>query len=284
MKETIFDVNGIKLNVKQAGQGPALLLMHGWLGTSYHWRKLVPLLEKSFSLIMPDMRGHGDSSKPTSGYDAANLVEDMRELLKQLKVTKAFVAGHDMGALPAFIFASKYPAEVAGLIYIDEPLPTVNLPHLTSFTEETRGGYWHFSFNSWPQLPENLIAGKEEFFFRYMTQLMIADKSAISDEDYKEYLRTYAAPGGIAGSVGWYRAMFETNEQFREAFNQKLTPPVLAIGGEYGTPYTFTQLQPYCETISGTVYEKCGHMVAEEEPIKLANDLIKFKSQIKDHK
>lgn len=272
--------NGIKLNYKITGSGPAILLMHGWFGTSYHWRRLAPLLEDKFTVIMPDMRGYGDSDKPADGYDAGNLVEDMRSLLKSLGIKKALIAGHDMGALPAFIFASQFPDEVAGLVYIDEPLPTVNLQHLTSFTEETKGGYWHFSFNTWPGLAELLITGKEEQFFKYMTSLMVANPKTFTEADYKEYLRTYAAPGGISGSVGWYRAMFKTNDQFREALSKKIKVPVMAVGGQYSTPFTFDQLKPYCENIIGYTYENCGHMVAEEQPERLAKDTINFYQKI----
>ncbi len=279
MKDSQAVVNGVRLNYKLTGSGPALLLMHGWFGTSYHWRRLAPLLEKNFTVIMPDMRGYGDSEKPAEGYDAANLVEDVRALLKQLGHKQAYVAGHDMGALPALIFAARFPEEVKGLIYIDEPLPTVNLQHLTSFTEETRGGYWHFSFNTWPGLAELLIEGREEKFFRYMTSLMVANKAAISEDDYKEYLRTYAAPGGITGSVGWYRAMFKTNEQFREALKVKIKPPVFAVGGQFSTPFTFEQLKPFCDHITGAIYENCGHMVAEEQPERLARDILNFTQQ-----
>ena len=114
-------VNGIRLHVRMAGEGQPVLLMHGWLGTSYSWRHVAPkLVAAGYQVICPDMRGNGDSDKPLSGYDGLTLVEDMRQMLPQLGVTgKVHVAGWDMGALPAYLFAATYPNEVASLTYID---------------------------------------------------------------------------------------------------------------------------------------------------------------------
>ncbi|MBL7748393.1 MAG: alpha/beta hydrolase [Chitinophagaceae bacterium] len=272
-------VNGIRIHVRYAGKGQAVLLMHGWLGTSYSWRHVAPkLIDAGYQVICPDMRGNGDSDKPISGYDGLTLVEDMRQLLFQLGVTgKVHVAGWDMGALPAYLFAATYPNETTSLTYIDEPLPSVNLHTLTTFTKENFGGFWHFGFNSADHLPELLIGGKERQFWNFLYSLMLFNPASITEEDKDEYMRTYAAAGGIRGSLGWYKEALVTTDQFAAAIAKgKLSMPVMGIGGQYGTPYTQSQLSVISDNVHGGIIPECGHMVAEEQPDALVKYLLEF--------
>jgi pimeloyl-ACP methyl ester carboxylesterase len=272
-------VNGIRLHVRMAGEGQPVLLMHGWLGTSYSWRHVAPpLVAAGYTVICPDMRGNGDSDKPMNGYDGLSLVEDMRQMLQQLGVTgKVHVAGWDMGALPAYLFAATYPSEVASLTYIDEPLPSVNLHTFTTFTKENHGGFWHFGFNSAEHLPELLIQGKERAFWDYLYSLMLYNPASITEADKDEYMRTYTGAGGIRGSVGWYKEALTTTDQFAAAIAKgKLSMPVMGIGGAYGSPFTHEQLSAISDNVQGGIIPDCGHMVAEEQPDKLVAYLLDF--------
>ncbi|GAA4277598.1 alpha/beta fold hydrolase [Aquimarina mytili] len=276
-------VNNTRLHIRKAGTGPPIILIHGWLGTSYTWRKVAPkLIKEGFMVVCPDMRGYGDSDKPEQGYDGLNLVEDLRGIIQQLDIKeKVHIIGWDMGALPTYLFASKYPEEVASITYLDEPLPSVNLHQFTTFTEENHGGYWHFGFNSAIDLPEILISGNERAFWNYLYGLMLYNPSAISEEDKDEYMRTYASKAGIRGSVGWYKDALTTTEQFAVAIkNGKIIVPVLALGGQYGSVYTHEQLKPYCESIVGGIIPNCGHMIAEERPEYLVTELLKFYEEL----
>lgn len=273
---------GVKLHYRTAGEGPTVLLVHGWMGTSYTWRHVAPaLVAAGYRVIAPDMRGYGDSDKPATGYDGLTLVEDLRQLLTQTAATgPVHVVGWDMGALPAFLLAAHHPAEVASLTYLDEPLPAVNLAEMTTFRQETYGGYWHFGFNHALDLPEVLITGREREFWQYLHGLMLFNPAAITDADRAEYLRTYAAPGGVRGSVGWYRDALTTTEQFAEVIARgKLTLPVLGLGGQYGTSYTYAQLATVAEHVEGGIIPNCGHMVAEEAPEYLTQALLAFFSR-----
>jgi pimeloyl-ACP methyl ester carboxylesterase len=270
---------GVKLHYRSAGEGNTVLLLHGWLGTSYTWRHVAPLLvEAGFRVVAPDMRGYGDSDKPSTGYDGLTLVEDVRQLLAQTASTSpVHVVGWDMGALPAFLYAAHFPSEVLSLTYLDEPLPGVNLADMTTFRKETFGGYWHFGFNHAADLPEMLISGHEREFWQYLHGLMLFNPASITDEDRQEYLRTYAGPGGIRGSVGWYRDALTTTDQFAEVIARgKLTLPVLGLGGQYGTSYVYDQMKAVAEHVEGGIIPNCGHMVAEEAPEFLANAMVSF--------
>jgi pimeloyl-ACP methyl ester carboxylesterase len=274
-----FTVNGVRLHVRIAGEGQPVLLLHGWLGTSYTWRHVAPLLvDEGYTVICPDMRGYGDSDKPGQGYDGLTLVEDLRQLLAQLgKEEKVHVVGWDMGALPAYLFAAHFPLEVASLTYLDEPLPAINLHLFTTFTRENYGGYWHFGFNNALDLPELLIKGREREFWNYLYDRMLYNPASITEEDKDEYMRSYCSAGGIRGSVGWYRDALTTTDQFKAAIARgKLQIPVLGIGGQYGSAYTHSQLNAISEHVEGGIIPDCGHMVPEEQPVALLQYLIPF--------
>jgi pimeloyl-ACP methyl ester carboxylesterase len=269
-------VNGVRLHVRTAGTGDPVLLLHGWLGTSYTWRKVAPTLAENFTVIMPDMRGFGDSDKPESGYDGLNQVEDMRQLLQQLELNTPHVVGHDMGTLPAYLYAATYPSEVKSLTYLDEPLPGFNLHEFTIFVRETFGGYWHFGFNHANDLAELLITGKERQFIDYLLNLMTYNPAAITEADKAEYLRTYAGAGGVRGSCGCYRAALDTADQFKTAGKTKLKLPVLAYGGQYGLPGTKEQMFLVAENVEGGIIPNCGHLIPEEVPDFLTEQLSAF--------
>jgi pimeloyl-ACP methyl ester carboxylesterase len=276
--ERALTPDGVRIHYRawREGTRPAVLLMHGWLGTSYTWRHVVPrLIEAGHPVIVPDMRGYGDSDKPASGYDGLSSVADVRAVLAAEKIARVHVVGWDMGALPAYLFAANHPNEVATLTYLDEPLPSVNLAQLTTFARETRGGYWHFGFNASPDLAELLIGGRERALLDYLWGLMLFDPSTITEADKQEYLRSYAGAGGVRGSVGWYRALLDTTDQIAAAVARgKLSLPVLGLGGQYGTPFTFDQLKVVAENLTGGVVPRCGHMLPEEAPAMLVEEML----------
>lgn len=161
-------VNGsVRLHYVMGGQGEPVLLWHGFLETWYCWRKIMPTLAEKYTVIAPDMRGYGDSEKPSSGYDARTLALDFRALVQQLGFREIFIVAHDMGAPPALVYAGEYPDEVRGLAYLDEPVLTEeNMQQVHKFTSDTlkNGGLWWWAFGLAADVPERLITGKEREF------------------------------------------------------------------------------------------------------------------------
>lgn len=271
--------DGILSHYVWGGAGDAkdvVLLLHGWLGTWYSWRKIMLPLAEKYTVIAPDMRGNGDSDKPETGYDALTMVEDVRKIVRELGFERLFVVGHDMGAPVAFCYAAKYQAEVRGLVYLDEPLIGYNLDEFTAFTPDNPRPYWWFGFHSQHNLAEMLVAGKEREYLNYQMTGMIADQRAITAEDKEEYLRTLTAPGGMRGSFGWYRHVFETAEQVRKLGKTKLKLPVLGLNGEFGHPNVAEQMKLVAENVSGGIISGSGHLIAEEKPDELVEELLKF--------
>lgn len=270
-------VNGVVLHYVIGGQGPALLLLHGWMGSWYSWRKVMPLLAKRFTVIAPDARGYGDSTKPYTGYDGLTVKEDMRQLVQSLGYRKVIAIGHDMGAPVALLYAAHHPDEVSGFGYLDEPLLGYNLDQFTAFRKENPFIYWWFAFNATDHVPALLWQGKEAQMVDFMISSMVADARSVSAEDKAEYVRGLLSPGGLHGSFGWYRESLRTSQQIVEATQgRKLATPVLAFNGEFGHPGVKAQFAEICTDIAGEVIPFCGHLVAEEQPEAVASQILHF--------
>lgn len=272
--------NGVLHHLAMGGSGPPIVLVHGWMGSWYHWRKLMPLLAKTHTVIAVDARGYGDSDKPESGYDGLTLVADLRGIASSLGLGPLIVAGHDMGALPALLYAAHYPSEVRALVYIDEPLPGYNLDRFTAFSKDNPFVYWWFAFNSLPHVPALMWAGKEDVLADYFLSSMAADPSSISSEDKAEYVRGLRKPGGLHGSFGWYRDVLKTADQIVEATRSKLQVPVLAINGQFGHPGVAEQMRLVADNVSGTTIPSCGHLPAEEQPEQTAKAILDFAASL----
>jgi pimeloyl-ACP methyl ester carboxylesterase len=273
-------INGINLHFAMAGSGPPIILVHGWLGTAYHWRKLMPLLSSAHTVVALDARGYGESDKPYSGYDGRTIASDILMLGERLGLQRPVVLGHDMGALPALLLAADHPDAVSGLVYVDEPLPGYNLDRFTAFNDENPFVYWWFAFNSQPHLPVTMWTGKEAELVDYFLTAMSADPGAISEADKAEYVRGLKKPGGLHGSFGWYRDVLLTGRQIREATQKKIRTPVLAINGQYGHPGVHEQMQLVAETVEGVTLAGCGHLCAEEKPREMADAILAFASRV----
>ena len=118
-------VNGVRINCKIGGQGPVVVLLHGYAETSHMWLPLMPLLAKGHTVIAPDLRGAGDSERPQGGYDKKTMANDIRELVHQLGYNQVSLVGHDIGLMVAYAYAAQYPAEVNKVVLVDAFLPGV---------------------------------------------------------------------------------------------------------------------------------------------------------------
>lgn len=271
--------NGVNLHYVIGGEGEPVLLWHGFLETWYCWRKVMPALAEQYTVIAPDMRGYGDSDKPEQGYDARTLAEDFRQLVQQFGFNQIHLVAHDMGAPPALVYASEYPDEVISLTYLDEPvLLKEPLQQIFKFAPETMqaGGLWWWTFCLTKEMPEKLIAGHEREFLTYFYNTYCYDPNTVSDA-IDEYLRTFAAPGGVSGAIGVYRAIFESIEQTEVLTQNKIKPPVLALGGEKSMgDRVKAMMQSVANIVSGSSIERCGHFIPDERPDYLVEQLFDF--------
>lgn len=269
--------NGVLMHVVTGGRGPALLLLHGWLGHWRSWRKVMPALAAHFTVIVPDARGYGDSAKPDAGYDGLTLKDDMRQLLHALGHHEAYVMGHDMGAPVALLYAAHHPDEVLGVGYFDEPLLGFNLERFTAFRADNPFVYWWFPFNATPHVAAMLWEGKEARMVDYLVTAMVADPRSVSAEDKAEIVRGLTSPGGLHGSFGWYRDSLRTAQQTVDALGARVLPvPLLALNGQFGHPGVREQFEGLVATVEGATIPGAGHLIADEQPQAVAAEIIAF--------
>jgi pimeloyl-ACP methyl ester carboxylesterase len=286
------DVNGVRLHYWIGGDpnGTPVLLWHGFLGTSYSWHKAMPLLaDAGFSILVPDMRGYGDSDKPagTKGYDARALSEEFRELVRQTGFgnERAIVlAAHDMGAPPALLWAADHPEEVAGLLYIEAPVMlSAVLTKIIAYTPEAmkEGSMWWWILPFAPGVPERLVVGNERAFLTWFYDRHTARRDAITAADVDETLRTFAGREGVLGAMGVYRATFTSIQQTEPLTSHKVKVPVVALGGTKGLgDDVLAVVKMVAENAEGELIGDCGHFVPEEHPEEIVRHVLAMTEKI----
>lgn len=271
-------VEGVRLHYWIGGDphGKPVLLWHGFLGTGYSWYKVMPMLvEAGYSVLVPDMRGYGDSDKPpgTMGYDARALAEEFRALTRQIKFgvgQKLILASHDMGAHPALMWAADHPDEIACLVYME--VPTMLEEFLTKvivYTPESmaKGSMWWWILPLAPGIPERLIVGHERAFLTWFYEGATADPASITEASIEETLRSFRGTEGVLGALGVYRAAFTTIEQTTPLKHGKVQVPALAIGGEKALGSKVADMvMAVARNVTGKVIPACGHFIPEEQP------------------
>ena len=268
-------VNGTRLHYATCGKGPAVMLLHGWPQTWYEWRHVMALLEKDFTLVAPDIRGFGYSAKPASGYDGETIAKDLAALTDHIGIKDVTVIGHDWGAVFAYLYAASAPKQVKALGIVEMALPGVGVME-AAMTPQPGGNFlWHMGFQSVPDLPELLIAGKERPFLRWFFEHFAYDPSAISAADLDEYVAQITQVGALRAGLAVYQDFFTTGKQVEARAKTPLTIPVRAFGGSACLgPLTLQSVQAVAPKAEGGVIDKCGHWAAEERPAFVA-DLIR---------
>ncbi|MDW0149205.1 MAG: alpha/beta fold hydrolase, partial [Nitrososphaeraceae archaeon] len=168
-------VNGIQLHYVIGGQGDPIVLLHGWPETWYEWRHIMPALAKNYTVIAPDLRGLGDSSKPLTGYDGKTVAEDIHQLVTQLGFKRIFLVGHDIGTQVAYSYAAAHPTEVKKLVVMDLTIP--------GFEPAGMMPIWWRSFHQTPDIPEALVQGKEMIYLSWFYHNLAYNPSAITQTD-----------------------------------------------------------------------------------------------------
>lgn len=271
-----FDLSDSTVHYVTMGRGRPLVLLHGWPQTCFAWRKVLPSLAERFHVIAPDLRGLGDSSRPPAGFDKKTVARDVAELLRQaLGIDSAYVVGHDWGGPVAFALAAFHPGLVSRLVMLDAAVPGDG-----SGTFSQSGRRWHHAFHQTLDLPEQLIQGREETYYRWFYEHYGHVRGAIGESDVAEFMRTYANAETTRTGLAYYRALdsdVATNAQFLQ--DHRLSMPILAIGGgkAFGRgEETLSSLRRVGADVRGGVMEDCGHWIAEEQPQWLAAELLRF--------
>jgi pimeloyl-ACP methyl ester carboxylesterase len=271
-------VNGIQLHYVIGGQGDPIVLLHGWPETWYAWHKVMPALAENYTVIAPDLRGLGDSSKPPTGYDGKTVAEDIHQLVTQLGFKSIFLVGHDIGAFVVYPYAVAHPTEVKRLVVMEVP------PPITGFfpPPPLAVPLWWIFFHQTPDVPEALVQGKEMTYLSWFYQNLAYNPAAITQEAINEYVSHYSAPGGMRAGFEYYRAIPQDAIQNENYSKTNITMPVLALGAGYipafgGNPNTAAQtgMKMLAQNVTGITVPNSGHFIQEEQPdvvVKLLNN------------
>ncbi|WP_138731536.1 alpha/beta fold hydrolase [Modestobacter excelsi] len=278
-----IDTGDVRLHAVIGGEGPPLLLVHGWPENWYAWRLLMPTLARSFKVIAVDQRGFGLSDKPAGGYDAGTLAGDLIGLMDALGHERFAVVGHDTGYIISYALAADHPDRVACVALAEIPGPPGVAPSPPLFVPEpVNNRVWHIPFNRVNnEMTEQLVRGREDIFFGY--EFAIQGGEPLPDQALKYYFDLFSDPDALRGSFGLYRAWGTTLAQNEQRKSRPLAMPVLAIGGaESWGDHAGHGIEPAALNVQTVVIPDTGHWVAEQAPEEMLKVLTTFLEPYRD--
>jgi haloacetate dehalogenase len=276
--ERTIRTSGATINLRIGGEGPPLLLLHGYPQTHAMWHKVAPQLAREYTVVCPDLRGYGDSSKPKgltdhSNYSKRAMALDMVEVMESLGFVAFHVVGHDRGGRVAHRMARDHGRRVRTLTVLDIS-PTLKMYESTNMQFAKAYYHWFFLIQEAP-LPEKMLEGLGP---DYILKRLGRGKSGIKVFD-RRALAEYARCFNPHSTCEDYRAAATIDLVHDRKDRQKITMPVLALWGRQGViAALFDCLEDWREVASDVRGRTlpCGHFIPEERPKELVAELRRF--------
>jgi pimeloyl-ACP methyl ester carboxylesterase len=259
-RDTALD--GVRLHFRIGGSGFPVVLLHGFAETGHMWSPVLPLLSATHTVVVPDLRGAGASSKPEDGYDKKTMAQDIHALLGSLGIGKATIVGHDIGLMVAYAYAAQYPAQTERLVLMDAFLPGIgNWKDMWLMRD-----LWHFHF--YGDVPLALVAGRERIYLEHFWNDFAADpRHSVPEPDRERYATAYAQPGAMRAGFEYFRNFERDAADFTQMAQNRLRMPVRVIAGEKsGGSFLIEQVRLVAQDVDGTVIPGSGHWLLEEAP------------------
>jgi pimeloyl-ACP methyl ester carboxylesterase len=268
-------VNGVRINYKIAGKGPAIVLLHGYTQTSHMWLPLIPKLSGSNTVIAPDLRGIGASERTAGGYDKKTMAKDIRELAQKLGHKRVMLVGHDIGLMVAYAYAAQYPDEVSKVVLMDAFLPGVGEWTTVWLLRDL----WHFHF--YGETPLALVKGRERIYFEHFWNDFAADRTkSIPERDRKLYAAAYARDDGMRAGFEVFKSFEQDAKDFAALASRKLEMPFLVLTGEKASgTFLIEQTKLVAANVTGVVVKGSGHWLMEEAPDQVIPAIVNFLGQ-----
>jgi pimeloyl-ACP methyl ester carboxylesterase len=266
------EVNGVRLHYAIGGKGSPVVLLHGYAQTSHMWNPIMPLLAKNHTVIVPDLRGAGGSSKPESGYDKKNIAVDIHDLVTSLGFKRATVVGHDIGLMVAYAYAAQFSQETDRLVLMDAFLPGIGDWKNVWLMRDL----WHFHF--YGEVPLALVKGRERTYFEHFWNDFAANpKHSVSEADRRIYAKAYAQPGGMRAGFEYFKNFERDAKDFAAFGATPLSMPVLVLGGEKsGGEFLIAQAKLVASNVQGKIIPGSGHWLMDEAPQATISALTTF--------
>ena len=265
--------------MRSGGRGPVVVLLHGYAENSDSWAPLAADLMKDHSVVVPDLRGIGRSSKPESGYDKKTQAKDIRAVVTGLGYDRTFVVAHDIGNMVAYAYAAIYPDKVERLVVMESPIPGIEPWNELEAECGTytcgklkllvNPGVWQFNLqlHGYGPAAERLVAGRERIYFDRIWNDFTGDPSKPDEATRNFFTATYAQPGGMRAGFAQFTT-FSQDAKDNKIFEQtKLSMPVLAVGGEksFG-PLQAVIMRRVATNVQEAVVVGSGHWLMQERP------------------
>jgi pimeloyl-ACP methyl ester carboxylesterase len=263
----------VNLHVVTGGEGPPVVLIHGFPQTWWEWRKMMPLLALRHSVVALDLRGAGHSDCPQGGYSKATLAADVDGVMTALGHPRYAVCGHDIGGMVALALAATRRDAVSHLAILDVPVP--GWSRWEAIFSDPR--VWHFAFHMKRDLPERLIFGREYDYVATFIFDRAFDHGAHDDRDIEVFARAFAQPGRTRGGLEWYRAFPRDHADALAWKRDSLKIPALALGGDrrWG-PEIVDMMREFALDVRGGSVANCNHWLPEECPAETTAHLLEL--------
>lgn len=269
-------VNGVKIHYLVAGAGEPVILLHGYPQSGDVWRDVAPKLAKGFRVVVPDLRGMGESEITPDGYTLSNLAEDIHQLVQHLGLGRVMVAGHDWGGAVGYVYAARYPQEVSRLAFLESAVAGAGFEDLWDF-RKPNPRLTFIPLLLAPDLAEKLIVGREQLFLHYLWSDFTGDKQAAPFEKWKPFVAAARRRGAISAGAAYYRSAYASAEEVRRLNVEPLTIPVLAISGQKGIGGAEEALvRRWATDVTSVVLAGAGHFLPEERPAEVTDALRRF--------
>lgn len=268
--------NGTVLHVRVGGQGPAVVMLHGFGDTGDMWAPAAALLVKNHRVVVPDLRGMGLSAHPDTGYTKKNQAMDIAGVMDALKIEKADLVTHDIGNMVGYALAAQYPARITKWVVIDAPLPGIG-----NWDEIKQSPLlWHFNFRGPDE--ERLVAGRERIYLDRFYNELSADPKKIDEATREHYAALYARPHAIHDAFEQFGAFNQdaADNKALLAKGGKLAMPVLAVGAEKSSGAREADvIRVVATNVTIGIVPNSGHWIMEENPTATNALIVNFLSK-----
>lgn len=280
------EVEGVSMHSVTGGEGPGMVLLHGWPQSWYAWRDVLPALARHHTVYAVDLPGLGDSTGTPAGFDKRTLATYVHALVRDhLRLDRIALVAHDLGAGVGFQYAAQYPQSVHRYVHMDYPLPSTE--HLPA--DQYRGFSWHMAFNSQPSIPERIVDDSEDvrdYLTEFYTQVAHEGSAFGGDRTeppfsaarIDEYHRTYSRPEVLGNGFELYRSLGQ--DEVDNSAAGSVSVPTMLLTAEGSLSNTEPTVAPLLDDLRGAVeIPKAGHWLAEENAEAVVQEVLAFTTE-----